>query len=329
MEQIRVGIIGTGGFAAKRAKCVLALDNAELAWVCSRKIEKAEEFIESLDTDNKSIMPKSNWASALEDQDADAVIIATPNYLHFDQGTLAMNNKLNVLLEFPHATSTDEGNKLLELSSKNNLILHVGLTHRLNARHRVFKPACARDSVKPLSYSISGTEACGKWYDSIPLTGGKFMGGMLPYLVDSVRDCMGPVVSISGTYSTKTKDGVEKGDVRGITMQFESGSVAQIVNVRNVSKPAHVFRHTILFDDNTIIEERKGKLQYTTPGMDDREEDLSNGAHSEIDTVMEDTACFIDAIRFPEHEDSTAVDAQETLRLVELAKNSIRESGAF
>ena len=155
------------------------------------------------------------------------------------------------------------------------------------------------------------------------------MGGMLPYLVDSVRDCMGPVVSISGTYSTKTKDGVEKGDVRGITMQFESGSVAQIVNVRNVSKPAHVFRHTILFDDNTIIEERKGKLQYTTPGMDDREEDLSNGAHSEIDTVMEDTACFIDAIRFPEHEDSTAVDAQETLRLVELAKNSIRESGAF
>ena len=258
-----------------------------------------------------------------------AVIIATPNYLHFDQGRCAMDNKLNVLLEFPHATTTDEGKDLLERSTKNNLILHVGLTHRLNARHRVFKPACARDSVKPLSYSISGTEACGKWYDSIPLTGGKFMGGMLPYLVDSVRDCMGPVVSISGTYSTKTKDGVEKGDVRGITMQFESGSVAQIVNVRNVSKPAHVFRHTILFDDNTIIEERKGKLQYTTPGMDDREEDLSNGAHSEIDTVMEDTACFIDAIRFPEHEDSTAVDAQETLRLVELAKNSIRESGAF
>ena len=100
-----------------------------------------------------------------------------------------------------------------------------------------------------------------------------------------------------------------------IAISFESGATAQITCVRTRGKSIHTYRHTVIFEGGSIMESQDGAIRYALPGTEERVVQLPS-----VDTILEDTAGFIDGIRCPERADSTALDAQETLCLVERAR---------
>lgn len=73
-----------------------------------------------------------SYEAMLEEADLDAVVIATPNGLHYDQATAALDRDLHVLLEKPIATAMDEAIDLTERAEETDRVVMLGYQRHLN-----------------------------------------------------------------------------------------------------------------------------------------------------------------------------------------------------
>ena len=101
MTQYNLGIIGAGMYGKVLMRCFRQDERANITWVNSASEETtksaADEFgIERWTTDYREV---------LADPQVDAVVIATPPYLHAEQLTAALEAGKHVLLEKPMAES--------------------------------------------------------------------------------------------------------------------------------------------------------------------------------------------------------------------------------
>ena len=68
-----------------------------------------------------------DWRAMLEQAPLDAVLIATPNYLHYEQAKAALERGLHVLLEKPMTVKSDHARELVAIARERNLKLAVAL----------------------------------------------------------------------------------------------------------------------------------------------------------------------------------------------------------
>ena len=69
----------------------------------------------------------ADWQKMLDLAPLDAVLIATPNYLHYEQAKAALERGLHVLLEKPMTLKTAQARELVELAKARDLKLAVAL----------------------------------------------------------------------------------------------------------------------------------------------------------------------------------------------------------
>jgi predicted dehydrogenase len=103
MKKYNIGIIGAGMYGKVLLRCLRQDDRANITWVnsASKATTKsaAEEFgIEKWTLDYREI---------LADPEVEAVVIATPPYLHAEQLSAALEARKHVLLEKPMAESPE------------------------------------------------------------------------------------------------------------------------------------------------------------------------------------------------------------------------------
>ena len=91
----RWGIIGTGGIARAFADDITNLRDHKVCAVLSRNIETAKQFSHSIN----DCLGYDNQQAFLNDDNIDAVYVATPNTLHCDQTILALKACKPVLCE--------------------------------------------------------------------------------------------------------------------------------------------------------------------------------------------------------------------------------------
>ncbi len=90
---MRAGLIGTGGMAAARVRAIRQIDGLSLAWICSRDKDQARAFLRKLDNHRPprtECLCLSDWPKAVQRDDAEAVIITSPNTLHFAMAQAAL-----------------------------------------------------------------------------------------------------------------------------------------------------------------------------------------------------------------------------------------------
>lgn len=119
MRKIRWGIAGPGNIAAKFAKAVKNVEDAQLVAVASRSEERARKFADEYGITNiftcYEDMAKSDMV--------DAVYIATPHTAHKPCAELFLNAKKHVLCEKPVCVNADEAITLSECAQKNGVFL--------------------------------------------------------------------------------------------------------------------------------------------------------------------------------------------------------------
>ena len=111
---VRFGIVGTNWITEKLINAGGMLENFKLNAVYSRSEEKASEFaakykVENIFTDLKEMA---------ESGTIDAVYIASPNSLHYEQSKLFLTHKIAVLCEKPLASNAFEVNDLIKTSKQ-------------------------------------------------------------------------------------------------------------------------------------------------------------------------------------------------------------------
>jgi predicted dehydrogenase len=122
-RNIRWGIIGLGNIANKFATDLLTVEGAELYAVASRTQQKSDEFAKKY----QAIKAYSSYEALVNDENIDAVYIATPHSLHKENTLLCLEQGKAVLCEKPFAMNADEVNSMIAAATKHNTLLMEGL----------------------------------------------------------------------------------------------------------------------------------------------------------------------------------------------------------
>jgi len=115
----RFAIVGTSEISEKLVSAMCDCKDIEAVAVYSRTEEKAGEFARLFNIPDIY----TNLEELAKTPTIDAVYIASPNSLHYEQSMLMMRNGKHVLCEKPVATNACEFSKMLSIAEENNVIL--------------------------------------------------------------------------------------------------------------------------------------------------------------------------------------------------------------
>lgn len=114
------GLLATGTIARKFADTVNHMKDTDSLAACgSRNLEKARAFADEFG------IPKAygSYEELLEDTEVDAIYVATPNNMHFENCRMCLEAGKHVLCEKPFTTSADEAKILYAIAEEKGLFI--------------------------------------------------------------------------------------------------------------------------------------------------------------------------------------------------------------
>ena len=126
-DKVRVGVIGLGIMGEQYVRIYNAHPLASVTAVCTRNVERLNEI-----GDNYGISARfSDYRKLLDEASIDAVVVATPDFAHFEPVKAALESGKHILCEKPFTTELSEADELLELSrGRAKQTLQVAFNHR-------------------------------------------------------------------------------------------------------------------------------------------------------------------------------------------------------
>ena len=128
MDKIRWGIIGPGSIAHNFADALKQSYSGELISIASRTSSKLEEF------GNKYQITKEfrfdDYEALLENENIDAVYIATPHVFHADLSIKAAGKGKHILCEKPGAVNYKQGEKVIKVIHDAGVFYKEGFMYR-------------------------------------------------------------------------------------------------------------------------------------------------------------------------------------------------------
>lgn len=114
------GILATGTIAAKFAETLNQMEDTQVLAACaSRTMDKAEAFREKYGI----ARAYESYEAMLQDPEVEAVYVATPNNLHYENCRMCLNAGKHVLCEKPFTITREEGERLFALAEKKGLFI--------------------------------------------------------------------------------------------------------------------------------------------------------------------------------------------------------------
>jgi predicted dehydrogenase len=119
MQKVRWGIVSTGRITHQFAEDFAFVPNGELLAVASRSQQAAEEFASQYG------IPRAyqGYQRLFDDPDVDAVYIATPHTLHFQNTADAIQARKHVLCEKPFTVGAREARNLFRMAEQSSVFL--------------------------------------------------------------------------------------------------------------------------------------------------------------------------------------------------------------
>ena len=150
MNKMRVGVIGTGFIGAVHVENLRRLGNVEVVAIAdvSEAIKKADSL--------SVLKGYADYKEMIEKEDLDAVHICTPNYLHLEQATYAIEKGVSVLCEKPLTTSVEDAQILTDLAKKKDVPCGINFMFRYNPMVRQIKEMVEKGDVGRV-YSVHGS----------------------------------------------------------------------------------------------------------------------------------------------------------------------------
>jgi predicted dehydrogenase len=121
---IRVGVAGLGYWGPNIVRNFQEVSSSEVVAVCDTRAERRDLIARRY----PSVRCYREFADMLEDDDLDAVAIATPVSTHFALASAALLAGKHVFIEKPLASSSGDANELIRLANARQLVLMPGHT---------------------------------------------------------------------------------------------------------------------------------------------------------------------------------------------------------
>ena len=137
-KKYSIGIIGAGMYGKVHIRSLKQDNRAEIAWVCSASRETTDAAAVEFNIPKRTL----DYKDILSDPAVDAVIIATPPYLHCQQLVDALGAGKHVLLEKPMAISPEGVSRIVDAAGKSKecIVLEASCRHtRLQPKYEFIK----------------------------------------------------------------------------------------------------------------------------------------------------------------------------------------------
>ncbi len=134
MSKIRIAVIGAGLVGTRHARIFHEQPESEVVAVVD-VIETRAQAVAA----QYGAKAYTNYIAALEDDNIDAIVVATPDFLHRDPFVAALNAGKHVLVEKPLATSPDEAREMTLLADASSAVAMVNFTQRFSTDYAWIK----------------------------------------------------------------------------------------------------------------------------------------------------------------------------------------------
>ncbi len=131
---MKVGLVGTGYAAKRRAEALQGDERAELFAVSGHRPEKTAAFCQTY-----SVSSFEDWEQLVQSPQIDLVIIATVNKNHGAIARAALEAGKHVVVEYPLSLNLTEAEEIIHLAEKSGKLIHVEHIELLGGLHQAIR----------------------------------------------------------------------------------------------------------------------------------------------------------------------------------------------
>jgi len=186
MGRLRIGLIGAGSIGRVHANSVRSIEDAELSAIVDVKLERAKALAEEHGVEKVY----GDYLEMLDREQPDAVIIATPNYLHARMSIDALTRGVHVFCEKPMAMNASEAERMVEARDKSGKILMLGMCQRFRSESKAVKSMVLGGELGNVYFTKitllrrAGIPGMGSWFTTKALSGGGPLIDLGPHVLD-------------------------------------------------------------------------------------------------------------------------------------------------
>ncbi len=164
--KLNLAIIGTGSRGQLLEQILIKYyqQNINFVGFCDilpGRIRKANQIV------GRDIPQFTDYRDVFNIKGLDAVIIATPNFLHKKMAVEALNERLHVFLEKPMAVTMEECHAIINASKLSNKICHIGFEFRFSPLYQKIKEIIEAGIIGKVKH-IKAEILRGDWYRQFP-----------------------------------------------------------------------------------------------------------------------------------------------------------------
>lgn len=220
MKKARLGLIGIGGMGFFHFNSIQGFPEAVIVSVCDLEQWKINRCTEHKNSDGEEIRGYLDYKEMIEKEELDAVIVATPNYLHSEIAVYAMDHGLHAFTEKPDAINVEECTKMKEASERNNKVLMVMRNNRYYNNSEYLKKFIETGAAGDLYCGRCGwirrrgIPGKGGWFTTKAQSGGGPLIDLGVHMIDLSMWLMGnpKPVSVSGCTFNKFAENTAEAD---------------------------------------------------------------------------------------------------------------------
>jgi len=229
MNSLGIGVIGCGNMGASLARGAQSVECVSV--VCASDIDekKGKQLARDCSCDFES-----DYRKMLQREDLNAVLIATPGFLHEEPAIAAAEAGVHVFSEKPLSPSLSGCDRMIEAAVSHGIRMGVGLVCRYHPVHRKIRdlatsgelgtPTCL--SVHRLGGGWGGVWTA-EWRMSRSKSGGNLME-VNAHEIDFMRFVMGEVKQVYAVGGTYVQQDADFPDIALVSLKFENGSVGML-----------------------------------------------------------------------------------------------------
>ncbi|HUY26349.1 MAG TPA: Gfo/Idh/MocA family oxidoreductase [Candidatus Binataceae bacterium] len=231
---IRIAISGTGAIAERaHIPALLGIPDFRIVALQSRTIERARRTASAMWPDTAARPAVyADFAAMLAGEAPDAVVILTPNHLHYEYTVAALAAGAHVLCEKPMAPNPADARRMVDTARGAGRVLMVAMQRRYGALEAAVKRALDSGAIGTphfirarLSHGGPHEWAPGQaWFTTPGQAGGGAMLDLGVHIADLAIWYLGAVEAVDGQLATLGKP-LEVEDTGVAILRFSSGAL--------------------------------------------------------------------------------------------------------
>jgi predicted dehydrogenase len=326
-----VGIVGLGYWGPNLLRVLVEMPDVRVKWICDLDEHRLSRFGRRY----PGCMATGEVDSLLEDDEVDAVLIATPVFTHFDLASSALLAGKHTFVEKPLAPSSDKASKLIATAEAHERVLMCGHTFVYSPPVRAVKQILDHNELGEIFFVSSSRVNLGLHQPDVSVVWdlGPHDFSILLYWLEELPS------RVRATGRDSILPGIP--DVAFVTLRYPSGVVANVelswlapsklrrtvivgsqkmvVYDDGTSEPVRIFDHGVVYEDPETFGEHH--LSYRTG-------DILSPKVETHEPLVKELEDFVYAVRSGEDTVASARLARDVVRLTESADSSLQQGGA-